>query len=354
VTLPNLSALESEWAQFTLDKTGPRAQWTQDQRWRADNPGAYQQLLAYRAGTGPRPVLPPGTGARMVFQVDAYLIANENVVPPTVELPRPPFTVRDGGGTVLAFPAVFPVTTQAVTIKGQHVKNVTGYGIGSRQPWPPQVPTPGRTTVEDCIVENVGQGGAMGGKGEAGFWFSNPTDADRILARNCAWMGIFLGGTSHGSVLKNATVEDAPVGAYIEHLCYDADITVHTSQIADRKVTGGNEPGGVLAARSITQEWWYRNPDFGGRLVGPYNNTVRGRVYCPANTGNPNTNPRCGSYEGAGVGGTKYLGVTFYGPGPAVIAANRRGQGLPAPVFEDCVFENAGARVLFHDLSFGT
>ncbi len=275
-----------------------------------------------------------------------------------VEQPRPPFELRDGQGTRESFPDCFVLTTQSVTIKGKHVKNVTGYGVGSYQPWPPAIPVPGRTFVTDCKVENVAAKppGSMGGKGEMGFWFSNPTDAGRISAENCAWAGINLVGTSAKSNLSDVTLRNMAVGLYVEHNSYQSTISrLQTFDIKDRPVAGGKEPGGVLAARSITHEWWHRNPDFGNQVVGPYGNLyVDCDLYCPANSGNPNTDPRAGSYEGAGVYGNRYVRCRFWGPGPAVIGASKRYGGGPAPVLEDCVFDQDGPNLIFHDLPFGT
>lgn len=73
---PVVDALGREWGQFMLNRPGPRGSWTQDQRWRADNPGALAKLVAYRDGGGPKPDLgPDGTGARMVEHVTAWLEA---------------------------------------------------------------------------------------------------------------------------------------------------------------------------------------------------------------------------------------------------------------------------------------
>ena len=81
MTLPNLNALEAEWAVFMENKTGNRNGWTQDQRWRNDNPGEFAKLVAYRDAGGERPVLTSEPGRRMVFHVDAYLLAKEQVDP---------------------------------------------------------------------------------------------------------------------------------------------------------------------------------------------------------------------------------------------------------------------------------
>ena len=94
MSLPNLNALEAEWAVFMEDKAGGRNGWTQDQKWRADNPGELAKLLAYREAGGERPVLTSEPGRRMVFHVDAYLLAKDVVPPPPngFRWPKPALT----------------------------------------------------------------------------------------------------------------------------------------------------------------------------------------------------------------------------------------------------------------------
>lgn len=62
--------LQEEWDVFMENKTGNRNQWTQDQKWRADNPGEFQKLQDYRAG-GVRPTLSTEPGRRMLQHIDA-------------------------------------------------------------------------------------------------------------------------------------------------------------------------------------------------------------------------------------------------------------------------------------------
>ena len=69
-TTPDMivAELDAAWAVFLENRSGGRGNWTQDQRWRADNPGEWVKLLAYRDGTGPRPSLASEPGRRMVFE----------------------------------------------------------------------------------------------------------------------------------------------------------------------------------------------------------------------------------------------------------------------------------------------
>lgn len=86
--LANLDDLEAEWAIFMQDRPGGRNKWTQDQRWRADNPGELQALLAYRNG-GARPIaIMSQTGKRMLEHLDAYREAKAG-----------------GGGTTTIYPS---------------------------------------------------------------------------------------------------------------------------------------------------------------------------------------------------------------------------------------------------------
>lgn len=85
--LDNLPQLEAEWAVFLEDRPGRRAQWTQDQRWRHDNPGELAKLLAYRAG-GARPELVTEPGRRMLRHLDAWHKAKAD--PPSPPPPPPP------------------------------------------------------------------------------------------------------------------------------------------------------------------------------------------------------------------------------------------------------------------------
>jgi len=81
------SELDSAWAVFMEDRVGGRAHWTQDQRWRADNPGEWAKLKAYRDGTGPRPALVTEPGRRMVFETAAWILSRTGPVPPADPVP---------------------------------------------------------------------------------------------------------------------------------------------------------------------------------------------------------------------------------------------------------------------------
>lgn len=93
-----LAALEREWAVFMENRPGPRSGWTQDQKWRVDNPGGQAALLAYRSG-GPRPEFPVSNepGRRMTEHLDAWHAAQPTPPPPGgLTLPRRPPGLIDG------------------------------------------------------------------------------------------------------------------------------------------------------------------------------------------------------------------------------------------------------------------
>jgi hypothetical protein len=299
----------------------------------------YRKRLA--AGAYPNPLLTKwGQALNLLSKIDVP-------VPPPAGAAQPvgPFTVKDGAGSTVSYPDCFVRTATTTTIRQKHVKNVTGYGVGSMQFWPPTVEDTGYTTLEDCIATDVHQAqpGKMGGTGEACFWIGNRTNAKRLYAARAGWMGAFVGARCHDSVIEDFTVEQCPVGVYVEHVAHDVTFRrLFTRDIRDQPVAGGSEPGGVLAARSVSVEWWY-----GGQ--GSYNLTLENcDIYCPA--GN---DPRCGVYVGPGTYGMRFLGCRFWGPGVGVRLPTVRVAGKPDAVFDACVFENAGQRVVYHSLPMG-
>lgn len=85
--LENLDDLEAEWAEFIFDRPGSRSGWSQDQKWRADNPGKRDKLLAYRADRTKRPneyeqAERGSVERRMLEHLDAWWEAKGVVTPP--------------------------------------------------------------------------------------------------------------------------------------------------------------------------------------------------------------------------------------------------------------------------------
>ena len=294
------------------------------------------------------------------YRVEAMNVQDQGEWPLQATQPAPPvgpFQVRDGMGTVTAFPDCFVRTAASTVIEKKHVMNVKGYGIGSMQyDYANNTPPPGRTTIRDCISENVraSPSGSMGGTGEANFWIGNPTTAQRLVARKSGWMAFFIGARSQGSLLEDVLIEDVPVGLYFELATHDVVVRrLETKNIKAQVVAGGTEPGGILAARSGTKEWWHRTPEYG--LTGPYNITYEDSViYCPPRDPRFEFDPSCGDYNGPGCGGMRYLNCLFFGPGAATMQPRVRAQNLPEPFFDDrCQFMQQGPKIIWHDLPMG-
>ena len=277
--------------------------------------------------------------------------------------PAPPqgnLTVRDGGGTVASFPDCWKNTDTSFSVSGKHVKNVQFAGVGSQFFWPPKATYP-RTTVTDVIVDGVSKPapGASGGTGEAGAWLGNPTTLQRAIIRRCAWMGINVVGRSQGSFLEDILIEECPVGVYFELATHDVTLRrVYTRGIKTTPVAGGSEPLGLLAGRSVTFEYWHTFAEYGGR-VGPYNVTLEDcDIYCPPRdprflTGPTGFDPCAGIYIGPGCYGIRAIRTRFWGPGWAVLAPTVRANNGPDVVLQDCVFEQTGPNLSYHNLPMG-
>lgn len=256
--------------------------------------------------------------------------------------PVGPFTIFDGNYTADTDPAFFVRTAGPVTLQKIQIQEYTGWGIGSMQYFPPADPTPERTLVEDCIALNISADppGIRDGTGEAGFWFGNPTTARRIHAENVSWMGIWTGNLCQGTAVDPCIFEDvkvkqpntgsAGIGIYVEHVTKYAIF-----RRFDVETTNGN---------GINIEWWY-----GGE--GSSNLVFEdGRVYCP--------NPRnldyrdAGIFADAGTYGCTFRRITFWGPGNALGLPNNLASPVPN-VVEDCIFQNGGSQVYYHDNVIG-
>ena len=251
--------------------------------------------------------------------------------PSGVAPPVGPFTVLDGNYGSAANPAAFVRTTSSTTIKKLNVKRYTGYGIGAMQYYPPTVQNPGRTTVEDCIAEEITSNppGSMDGTGEAGFWFGNPTDAKRLIARNCGWMGMWTGSKASGSIIEDFQIEQARgVGLYVEHV---------TSNSVFRRFKIKS------AGNGINIEWWYGGEGSSNLLF------EDGDIYCP-----PNLDYRsAGVFADAGTFGCTFRRIRFWGPGNAIGLPNKLVDPSKPNKVEDCVFENSGQKVYYHNNNIG-
>lgn len=283
------------------------------------------------------------------------------------EPPRGPFTVRDGGGTTASFGDCWSTTAVPFTVRNKHVKNVTFSGVGSQQQWQNGLPieNPGRTLIEDCIVENVSRPapGASGGTGEANAWLGNPTTMRRCqLLGPSGWMLMNLVGRSHDSVIEDVLFDGknaVAVGAYLEHNTHRVTFRRCSFKgFVPRPVAGGSEPLGILAARSTTGEWAYNDPIYGGRVCPHTVDFEDCDIYCPPRdprfeNGPTGFDPSCGSYWGPGCHTIRYLGATrFWGPGWGIYAPTVR-LGPDVYIAPTVRFENSGPRLTYHSLPMG-
>ncbi len=284
-------------------------------------------------------------------------IPGSGTLPTPPAPPEGPFTFRDGNFAVDSFPETFIRTAGAATLTKQQQQEVTGWGIGSMQFYPPASPITGISTFEDCISTDVfaSPPGARGGTGEANFWFGNRTEARRLYAARTGWMAMFTGSWCSDSIIEDFEIEQAPVGVYIEHVTRNTifrRFKIHN--IADQTVAGGSEPGNILQARSISIEWWYADSVYGpslpyGGKAGSYNLTFEdGDIYCPAGSG-----ARAGVFVDAGTFGLTFRRCRFWGPGRALVLPNNRIGGGPDAVIENCIFQQSGANVTYHNNAIG-
>ena len=73
--------------------------------------------------------------------------------------------------------------------------------------------------IEDIVITDVAraQRRSSNGTAEACLWVGNTATVRRAVLRRCAWMGVWTGGATDGSVLEDLTIDDTPTGVYIEH-----------------------------------------------------------------------------------------------------------------------------------------
>jgi nitrous oxidase accessory protein NosD len=105
--------------------------------------------------------------------------------------------------------------------------------------------------IEDILVTDVGraQPRSSNGTAEACLWVGNTATVRRAVLRTCAWTGVWTGTATSGSVLEDLTIDDTPVGVYIEH--FTTGSLFQRLRIGPRVHTG------------IACEW--ADPQWGGR-----------------------------------------------------------------------------------------
>lgn len=213
------------------------------------------------------------------------------------------------------------------SIVKKHVKRVTGYGIFNMQYYPPG-PASGETTIiEDCIADDVTANPPfkMDGTGEAGFWFGNKTRARRFVANRCSWMGVWTGSQCFDSIFEDFEIlQSKHIGLYVEH---------STMRSVFRRFRIESVKNG------INIEWVY-----GG--VGSHMNSFEdGEIYCPPGA--------TGVFVDAGNYGNVFRRIRFHGPGDAIGFPKNLVDSYRPNQYDNCVFENEGRKVFYHDNAIG-
>jgi hypothetical protein len=175
---------------------------------------------------------------------------------PTPTPPPSPTAFPDPPVGAVIGPPIFLRSTAAATTTKLHVASSSDDGIGNMV-WPPK-PSTGVWTLQDCIAENCAANPprSLNGTGEAGFWIGQQTNADRLVATNCAWMGMWTGAYVNGSTISNFDLSGNPhVGLYCEHVT--SEVTFDRFKI--------NHAGD---GNAVNVEWWYADSVYGPLL--PY------------------------------------------------------------------------------------
>lgn len=281
------------------------------------------------------------SGVAQASQTVGVMTNARNFKPPTDPPVDPPPGDLDIDEPVGPFETLDSNYTQAMgvelrnsgggSITKKDISRYTGWGVLNMQYYPPGPYGSGTTTIEDCIVEDITSDPPriMDGTGEAGFWFGNTTIARRLIARRCAWMGMWTGSQNDNSLIEHFQLLEMPhVGLYVEH-----DTWNNTFQNFRIEAEG----------TGINIEWWY-----GGH--GSYGCTFQdAEIYCPVGTHWTNG----GIFVDAGNYGMTFRRIRFYGPGNAIWLPNNLVVPGSPNVIEDCVFEQDGEDVQYHSNAIG-
>lgn len=229
-------------------------------------------------------------------------------------------------------------------------------GIGNMR-WPLAGASTGDWILRDCKVRNVSgiPPRIRDGTGEAGFWIGEKCIGSRLESWNSAWMEMYTGASCAGSRFDNVNLHDFPhVGLYMEHVTTDVEFT--NSNFGGPTTAGGNI---AADASSINVEWWYMDEWYGpllphGGRAGSYNcKFIDCEIYCPAYTGWGKEYECKGAFLDAGTYGFQFIRCRFYGPGNALGFPNNRMVPSSPNIATDCIFDNAGSQISYHDNAIG-
>ena len=115
----------------------------------------------------------------------------------------------------------------------------------------PDADSGARFLLEDLDVANVSRRPprSANGTAEACVWIGNTGVVRRVRVRNCAWMGVWTGTATTGTLVEDVDVDRTPTGIYIEH--FTRDSTFQAIRVRPRVRIG------------VVAEW--ANPEVGGR-----------------------------------------------------------------------------------------
>lgn len=191
------------------------------------------------------------------------------------EIVSPPPPPPSSGGVPLPVgpltdsPPIYLPFTGGGTTEKKRVRSSATDGLRLMK-WPP-VQSAVIYNLLDLQVDHVAADPPRSADGtkESGFWIGQKAYARRLLATDCAWMGMWTGCWCDLSDIGDFTLIRMPhTGLYCEH------VTSHT-RFHDFKI---EILSGAPAEAAVKCEWWYKSnnygvrfPQFGGR-AGSYSN----------------------------------------------------------------------------------
>lgn len=280
--------------------------------------------------------------------------------PPAVALPVGPFTEYTSEQNYpLANPArvIRKIYVHDVTTSASRVNGIT------MMEWPTLTPAASAWTVEDIKALRIGNyPPTHGGTEEAGIAFGYQVNAARLVL-DASWMAFETWGQCRDSHIVDITIgrEDGSggytnpvpgVGGYLEH--FSRRIVFERYDV--RSLGSG-----------FTSEWWYDDPTYAAWVAQEYptaaagkagtccNSWGTGRTYCPPQNADGTI---AGNFMDAGTWGNNVATfgepITFWGPGDAIGLPNNLAGPTPNVVnAANCIFNNAGRKVYYHDRVIG-
>lgn len=137
--------------------------------------------------------------------------------------------------------------------------------------------------ISDCIFEHASASppGSANGTAEANLWVGLSAHVNRVVLRDGAWMGLWTGGSCHGSTFQNLRISEQRIGIYMEHdttKCRFRDLLIS----ADTGITVEWSYGGHGSHSNVIEDFDITCTDPQGYGIfldgGPYGFTIRNGV----------------------------------------------------------------------------